>query len=235
MATVVKVNESSTPGKVTLVEQVASTRRALMRRLSRQLASLNERPIQQLRVLNAIGRGEVQSQSKLADRLLIDPPAVSRILDRLEADGLLTRCAGADRRCVRLELTAAGQKEHRRFRQSLDAIDAELEEHLSAAEIETLKALLAAGAGGVRGLRRPASRAGRGRSEEFGARGPERSSASAPLRALEVRKFEGLGREIARHAACSCGRPSMRLGGSGTETSIAGPGGHAAGRGGTGQ
>jgi len=59
----------------------------------------------QLLALRVIDRGEVQAQSALAERLTVDPPAVSRLVERLAEDGLLKRCPGEDRRCVRLEVT----------------------------------------------------------------------------------------------------------------------------------
>lgn len=96
----------------------------------------------QMLALKAIDRGEVKSQAALAERLLVDPPAVSRLVDRLVEDGLLERSAGEDRRCVRLEVTKAGQKEVAIYHAELERLESEVRKHLTAQEVKTLHQLL---------------------------------------------------------------------------------------------
>ncbi len=127
---------------MTLAEQVASLRRAIHRLLSRRLSRRTERPFTQMLALKAIDRGEVGSQAALAGRLLVDPPAVSRLVDRLVEDGLLKRGAGEDRRCVRLDVTEAGRKEVSVYHAELDRLEGELRKHLTAQEMKTLRQLL---------------------------------------------------------------------------------------------
>jgi DNA-binding MarR family transcriptional regulator len=92
--------------------------------------------------LKAISRGEAGSQTALAERLMVDAPAVSRLVDRLVEDGLLKRCAGDDRRCVRLEVTAAGHKEVAALLAELKWLEDEARKHLTAQEARTLGQLL---------------------------------------------------------------------------------------------
>lgn len=125
-----------------LAEQVASLRRTLHRLFARRLGARTGRPFMQLQALNAIAGGEGCSQAALADRLLADAPAVSRLVDRLEEDGLLRRRQAEDRRKVCLEVTPAGQAELRVWREELRAVEEEMRRHLSPEEVEQLSRLV---------------------------------------------------------------------------------------------
>ncbi|MFL5321012.1 MAG: MarR family winged helix-turn-helix transcriptional regulator [Myxococcaceae bacterium] len=127
---------------VRLAEQIGRLSRASERRLTRMLAAETDRSFLELRALKAIERENVRTQAMLAERLLRDPPAVSRLVDRLEEDGLLRRQKGPDRRSVRLEVTAAGMKEIARVDAALDWLEKESASALTAAELKTLKGLL---------------------------------------------------------------------------------------------
>ena len=125
-----------------LGEQVASLRRTIHRLLWRRLAGSTSVPILQLQVLAAVGHEEIRSQAEVADRLLVDAPAVSRAVDRLEADGLVRRVPGQDRRCVGLELTAAAERELAPLEEALAWLDGEALRHLTPREFEELQRLL---------------------------------------------------------------------------------------------
>ena len=61
-------------------------------------------------ILMNLSSGEVDSASKLCKGVSYDPGAMTRMLDRLEAKGLIRRVrCGDDRRKVILELTAEGK------------------------------------------------------------------------------------------------------------------------------
>ncbi|MDY7225064.1 MarR family winged helix-turn-helix transcriptional regulator [Hyalangium rubrum] len=109
-----------------------------MRRLSRQ----TDRPFTQLLALKVIDKGEVRSQAALAEQLVVDAPAVSRLVDRLVDDGLLKRCPGEDRRCVRLEVTDEGRAELPALRAASQWLEDEVRKHLTAQELKTLQQLL---------------------------------------------------------------------------------------------
>ncbi len=127
---------------MTLAEQVASLRRALHRLISRRVSGRTRRPFQQLLALKAIGVDGVRTQAALAERLLVDAPAVSRMVDRLEEDGLVRRCAGEDRRCVRLEVTEASRAEIAVLQEAALWLDEEASQHLTAEEMRELKRLM---------------------------------------------------------------------------------------------
>lgn len=122
----------------TLAEQVAALRRTLHRAISSRLAQKSERPFVQLLALKVVARGELDTQAALAERLLIDPPAASRLVAQLVEDGLLTRAEGRDRRCTVLQLTAAGRRELKTLEEALDAVDARVRRALSPRQYEAL-------------------------------------------------------------------------------------------------
>ncbi|WP_395857041.1 MarR family winged helix-turn-helix transcriptional regulator [Cystobacter fuscus] len=96
----------------------------------------------QLVALKVIAQREVHTQAQLAERLLIDAPAASRLVDRLQEDGLVTREAGADRRCVRLQVTNACWPEVEVLEDEARRVDEEVARHLSPEEMSELKRLL---------------------------------------------------------------------------------------------
>lgn len=96
----------------------------------------------QLLVLKYIGVLGIHSQAVIAERLLTDAPAVSRLVDRLEEDGLVERRAGENRRCVRLEITDAGRKEYEALRHAGEWVDSEARALLAPSEFEELSRLL---------------------------------------------------------------------------------------------
>jgi MarR family transcriptional regulator, transcriptional regulator for hemolysin len=127
---------------MTLAEEVAAVRRALQRMLTRHMAATTERPLLELRALRAIHHEGVHTQAELAIRLLVDTAAVSRLVDKLERNGLLKREPGEDRRCVRLKVSAAGLREVRVIDSEVEWLDREVKRHLSAAEVRTMRRLL---------------------------------------------------------------------------------------------
>jgi MarR family transcriptional regulator, transcriptional regulator for hemolysin len=125
-----------------LAERIGFLCRTMNRQLTRHAAERSDRPIQQLRALWAIDREQIGTQAALAERLCADPPAISRIVDRLEDDGLLKRGEGENRRCVRLELTRAAAKDLSAMNESYAWLDTELRRHLTAKEAKLLDDIL---------------------------------------------------------------------------------------------
>src|SRR5262245_52222055 len=109
----------SVRGKKTFAEEVGALKRTLHRTMVKHLSSEATRPFQQMSVLRLVAQGEVETQAELVDRMSIDPPAVSRLVAKLEAEGLLRRSECADRRCVKLEITARAKPEVETFLASL--------------------------------------------------------------------------------------------------------------------
>jgi DNA-binding MarR family transcriptional regulator len=61
--------------------------------------------------LYKLARGDCSTMAELARDVALDPAAMTRALDRLEAKGLLTRVRSLeDRRVVKLELTEEGER-----------------------------------------------------------------------------------------------------------------------------
>ncbi|ATB33060.1 hypothetical protein MEBOL_006549 [Melittangium boletus DSM 14713] len=110
--------------------------------MNRQLNAQTRRPIHHLVALKVIALGEVRSQVELAERLSIDAPAASRLVDRLVEDGLVTRSAGENRRCVKLQVTHSVWPEVEILGEAARRVDAEVGRHLSAEEMGELRRLL---------------------------------------------------------------------------------------------
>jgi DNA-binding MarR family transcriptional regulator len=127
---------------MTLPEQVAYLRRTMYRLLTRRLSGRTSRPLMQLLTLKSIAVEGGRTQAALAERLLVDAPAVSRLVDRLVEDGLVQRCAGEDRRCVRLEVTEAAHAELAVLQEEALLLEGEAGQHLTEAELRELKRLL---------------------------------------------------------------------------------------------
>lgn len=126
---------------MTFAEQLASLRRTVRRHLTEKLGTRTSRPFSQLLALKVISEG-VSRQAALAERLMVDAPAASRLVDRLEEDGMVVRRAGVDRRCFRLELTAEGVLELGLLLDALREQDGELGEFLPEPELMELKRLM---------------------------------------------------------------------------------------------
>lgn len=160
---------SSTPPRAARASRARTTRRAseqalydartyatdqsygyLLRRLYASMQRHVERRMQPLDLtalqwapLLLIAEGRGRTAAELARRMDIDTGAMTRMLDRLEAKGLVARERSAsDRRLVHLELTVAGEEAARRIPHVLVEV---LNLHLrdfSAAELGTLMGFL---------------------------------------------------------------------------------------------
>lgn len=127
---------------MTLAEQVGAIRRTLYRLLTRRLSVKTRRPPTQLLAMKFIAVRGVRTQAELAERLLVDAPAVSRLVDRLEEEGLVKRCAGEDRRCVRLQVTEASRAEIAVLDEESRRLDEDAARYLTPEEMAELKRLL---------------------------------------------------------------------------------------------
>ncbi|OWV43330.1 MarR family transcriptional regulator [Mameliella alba] len=82
-------------------------------------------------------------QTQLADALAIERPNLVKIVDEVEAAGLIQRRqAEGDRRAYALHPTEAGKLLHRRAFEAVQAADRRLVQGLSLAEVEALNAAL---------------------------------------------------------------------------------------------
>lgn len=128
-------------------------------RASRLLVALSARSLDeasspvtfaQFRALLVISRGSAENQTQLAEELDVAPSSVTRMVDRLEAAGLVERArAGAGTRGLALAVTAKGAEvvEHvteNRRRLIAGVVEKMDTEHVEAL-IETLDAFATAG------------------------------------------------------------------------------------------
>ena len=94
-------------------------------------------------VLNGVERGRWASQTRLAKELRIEGATVTRHLDRLEREGLVTRSRDLeDRRQISVELTAAGKALHRRLRSVARRLDDRVCADLTAEDRSDLQRVL---------------------------------------------------------------------------------------------
>ena len=108
------------------------------------LAAGHDLTPEQWAVLASLAFAEGLTQCAMGERLVKDKATLTRILDRLEERGLVTRKPhGRDRRSHRLYLTAQGRTLWRTALPTVKAYAGDIFGALSAVELETLKALLA--------------------------------------------------------------------------------------------
>jgi DNA-binding MarR family transcriptional regulator len=99
----------------------------------------------QLSVLATVARLGPLGIGELADIEGLNPTMLSRVLGKLEADGLVSRAAAeSDRRAVRVQTTPAGRSLHQRLRRQRSQLFAERLTGLPAGQVAQLRAALPA-------------------------------------------------------------------------------------------
>jgi MarR family transcriptional regulator, organic hydroperoxide resistance regulator len=97
-------------------------------------------PVPQWRVMAALFDGQGMSLSELSELTLINQPTITRLVQRLEAAGLLRKSPdAADRRIVRVSLTKRG---HERVRELIVLAEARQKRILQGLDEAALKASL---------------------------------------------------------------------------------------------
>ena len=95
------------------------------------------------RTLSVLNASDGRSMGELADYMVIEQPALSRIVDQMERDQLVTRRnASDDHRVVRVFLTSAGRHMFKKIRPLELHHFARLIDGLEPAELQTLEKLL---------------------------------------------------------------------------------------------
>lgn len=92
-----------------VVDAVLASSRALVAVSARSIAGVKGVTLPQYRMLVVLN-GSPSNLSELARALAVAPSTAMRMVDRLEAAGLVTRAPAGDRRETRLELTLAGKR-----------------------------------------------------------------------------------------------------------------------------
>jgi MarR family transcriptional regulator, organic hydroperoxide resistance regulator len=121
---------------------IASVNRQLEEELRESLRPAGV-PIEQLRILDALDRAGALPMGELATRALVEPPTLTKIIDRMVADSLVFRTPDpADRRRVIILLAPAGKALHKRLRKLAAAQEQRLAKELSQGKAEELRVLL---------------------------------------------------------------------------------------------
>lgn len=111
--------------------------------------SLNERlrkhgiQIEAWRILETLEAGDRLTMGELADVVLMNPPTLTKLVDRLVSDGLVHRqVARNDHRQINVLPTALGKKRMMQIRQEIQDQDAILLEQLGDSQSQQLIQLL---------------------------------------------------------------------------------------------
>ncbi|HVW92865.1 MAG TPA: MarR family transcriptional regulator [Devosia sp.] len=122
----------------------------LVASLNRQLENeLEERlqpggvPIEQFRILEVLDANERLAMGEIAALSLIEPPTLTKIVDRMVNEGLVTRAPDPeDRRRVLILTAPAGKALYKRLRGVSTAQERRIVEHLTSDRADELKSLL---------------------------------------------------------------------------------------------
>ena len=101
------------------LSSILTSQRILLRGLVRTVRGADGITLQQAAVLRILSEDGATSMNGLSEQLLVTPPNVTGIVDRLEEKGLVMRVESkVDRRRTEIQLTAKGETVHRKLRQS---------------------------------------------------------------------------------------------------------------------
>jgi MarR family transcriptional regulator, negative regulator of the multidrug operon emrRAB len=121
---------------------------ALTDDLASTVAAVSELPLTDAACLNVVAHADGCSIRHLSDTVAISHPGTVRLVDRLEAAGLLARGPGPDARTIGVHLTAAGSRLWRRQRDArgerLDEAVASLTPKQRADAVSIVESLLTA-------------------------------------------------------------------------------------------
>jgi MarR family transcriptional regulator, transcriptional regulator for hemolysin len=123
--------------------QLANTSKAVSRAFNDRLAEAGG-SVPVWLILSSLKSNERRTQLDLARAVGIEGPTLTRHLDGLEENGIVRRVRdGADRRAVRVELTAAGERLFGTLRQAVIAFNRDLTSGLTDTELERVRKTLA--------------------------------------------------------------------------------------------
>jgi MarR family transcriptional regulator, organic hydroperoxide resistance regulator len=101
-------------------------------------------PVEQLRILEVLHAQDGRPIGDLAQRALIEPTTLTKIIDRMVSDGLVYRSPDAnDRRRVLIRVGPAGKALFKRLNRITLAQEERLQKQIPADKLDELKRLLA--------------------------------------------------------------------------------------------
>ncbi len=99
--------------------------------------------IEAWRILETLDNGRMLTMGQLAEIVLMNPPALTKLVDRMVSDGLVHRqVAPHDHRQVNVLPTALGRKRMKQIRQEVEEQDATMLHQFDAVEARQLIRLL---------------------------------------------------------------------------------------------
>ena len=129
-----------------MTNQVSYALAAAHRRIN---ASLNARlrghgiQIEAWRLLEALESGQRFTMGELAEIVLMNPPALTKLVDRMVSDGLVHRqVAQTDHRKINVLTTALGRKRMMQIRREIEDQDASIQRQLGESDSQKLISLL---------------------------------------------------------------------------------------------
>lgn len=121
---------------------LAAAHRNVHLELSRKLKDEGVQ-VEAWRIMEAIGDESAMTMGQLADTVLLAPPTLTKMVDRMVADGLVQRqISQEDQRQVHLVLSALGEKKRDHVRQFVQEQEAALLERLGADSARALHSAL---------------------------------------------------------------------------------------------
>lgn len=99
--------------------------------------------IEAWRIMETLDAGQRLTMGELAEIVLINPPTLSKLVDRMVSDGFVHRqVAQNDHRQVNLLITSLGQKRMKQIRQEIQEHDAQIAQQLGKDKAEQLIGIL---------------------------------------------------------------------------------------------
>lgn len=121
---------------------IASVNKQLEDELQERLRAVGM-PIEQLRILEVLAAGDGLPMGELASQALVEPTTLTKIIDRMVADGLVLRMLDAqDRRRVLIGLAPAGRASFRRLSRITTSQEARIAKRVPKAKLMELRGLL---------------------------------------------------------------------------------------------
>ena len=121
---------------------IGRTRKTIIHKIDAELAPLDVSAAQWIVVL-LVGQSEASSATGLCEVLGYDPGAMTRLLDRLEAKGIVRRLRSPDdRRTIQLELTDTGKALYPKIISAMVDVNNDLLRGFSQPEVSQLEGFL---------------------------------------------------------------------------------------------
>lgn len=122
---------------------LAAAHRSISKSLSDRLKKHGIK-IEAWRVMECLDAGDLLTMGQLAEQALVNPPTLSKLVDRMVLDGLVhRRVADEDHRQVNLLLTSLGRMRMIQIRKDVDDEDLNLAAMLDDTSMEVLRQALA--------------------------------------------------------------------------------------------